>query len=232
MCNEVSPKEYYGRALRVNPRFRVFAAMALVILTGYGAASSQTKPNTSKPPVDSSATVASSAPEKAPIEGVGVAVDPNKYVIGPEDILLIKTWREPDFTLPVVVRPDGKITMPLIGEVEATNLSPQQLTTNIKEQLGKYMTNPDVNVFVQEVRSKKYYIDGEVNRPGPYPLITPIRVFEALSNANGFKDFANQKDVRILHSGKIFHFNYKDVTKGKHLDQNIYIENGDHIIVR
>ena len=204
--------------------------VSLVILTGSLAAWSQAKPDPSKTPAEAPAPPASTG--KVPAEGAGVAVDPNKYVIGSEDVLFIRTWREPDFTLAVVVRPDGKITMPLIGELEASTLTPQQLTNNIKDQLSKYMTNPDVNVFVQEVRSKKYYIDGEVNRPGPYPLITPIRIFEALSNASGFKEFANQKDIRILRGDKILHFNYRDVTRGKHLEQNVYVENGDHIIVR
>ena len=211
--------------------FGALPLLALVILTGSLAAWSQAKPDPSKTPPPAPALPASPT-GKAPAEGAGVAVDPNKYVIGSEDVLFIRTWREPDFTLAVVVRPDGKITMPLIGELEASTLTPQQLTNNIKEQLSKYMTNPDVNVFVQEVRSKKYYIDGEVNRPGPYPLITPIRIFEALSNASGFKEFANQKDIRILRGDKILHFNYKDVTRGKHLEQNVYVENGDHIIVR
>ena len=205
---------------------------ALMILGSGATAWGQEKPDPAKPPAEAPASPASSVAPKTPGENLGVAVDPNKYVIGPEDVLIIKTWREPDFTLPAVVRPDGKITMPLIGELEAATLTPQQLTNSIKEHLSKYLTNPDVNVFVQEVRSKKYYIDGEVNRPGPYPLITPIRVFEALSNGSGFKDFANQKDIRILRGDKIFHFNYKDVTRGKHLEQNIYVENGDHIIVR
>ena len=221
-----------GAYTQVTPRFLAVWTMALVVLSGSAAAFGQEKPDPAKPPAEAAASPAPATSPKTPVESVGVAVDPNKYVIGPEDVLFIKTWREPDFTLPAVVRPDGKITIPLIGELEAATLTPQQLTNSIKEHLSKYMTNPDVNVFVQEVRSKKYYIDGEVNRPGPYPLITPIRVFEALSNGSGFKEFANTKDIRILRGDKIFHFNYKDVTRGKHLEQNIYVENGDHIIVR
>ena len=218
--------------MQVKPGLLAVSMTALMILIGGTSTWGQEKPDPTKPPAEAAASPAPANGAKAQMESVGVGVDPNKYVIGPEDVLFIKTWREPDFTLPAVVRPDGKITMPLIGELEAGTLTPQQLSTSIKEHLSKYMTNPDVNVFVQEVRSKKYYIDGEVNRPGPYPLITPIRVFEALSNGSGFRDFANQKDIRILRGDKIFHFNYKDVTRGKHLEQNIYVENGDHIIVR
>lgn len=94
------------------------------------------------------------------------AVDPSKYLVGPEDVLFIKVWREPDFTLPVAVRPDGKITMPLIGEVQAAGETPLQLTQTLGERLTKYLNNPEVNVFVTEVRSKKYYINGEVERTG------------------------------------------------------------------
>jgi len=204
-----------------------------VALAGVWSATAQEKPDTPKqtPPADTAAPV---APEtgKAPAEPLPVSVDPNKYVIGAEDVLFIKTWREPDFTLTVVVRPDGKITMPLIGELQASNLTPQALTDTIKEQLTKYINNPDVTVFVEQVRSKKYYIDGEVGHNGYFPLVTPTTVLEALSNAGGFREFANQKDIRILRNGKVLHFNYKEVTKGKRLEQNIYLENGDHIIVR
>ena len=167
-----------------------------------------------------------------PIDGsVAAPEDPDKYQIGPEDLLFIRVWREPDFTLPVAVRPDGKITMPLIGEVTASGRSPLQLTAALKESLTQYLNNPDVNVFVTEVRSKKFYIDGEMNRPGSFPLVTPTSVLEALSRGGGFREFANTKRIRVLRGGLVRHFNYKDVTKGKHLEQNIAVENGDHIIV-
>jgi polysaccharide biosynthesis/export protein len=160
-----------------------------------------------------------------------LAVDPGKYQIGAEDLLFVRVWREPDFTLPVAVRPDGKITMPLIGEVRAAGQSPLQLTATLKQLLMQYLNNPDVSVFVTEVRSKKFYIDGEVNRPGSFALVTPTSVLEALSRSGGFREFANTKKIRILRGGEIRHFNYKDVTNGKHLEQDIVVENGDHIIV-
>jgi len=167
-----------------------------------------------------------------PIDGsVAAPVDPDKYQIGPEDLLFIRVWREPDFTLPVAVRPDGKITMPLIGEVKAAGESPLQLTAALKQLLTQYLNNPDVNVFVTEVRSKKFYIDGEMNRPGSFALVTPTSVLEALSRGGGFRDFANTKKIRVLRGAEVRYFNYKDVTKGKHLEQNIAVENGDHIIV-
>ena len=166
------------------------------------------------------------------IDGSAAApVDPDKYQIGPEDLLFIRVWREPDFTLPVAVRPDGKITMPLIGELQAAGQSPLQLTASLKQLLTQYLNNPDVSVFVTEVRSKKFYIDGEMNRPGSFALVTPTSVLEALSRGGGFREFANTKKIRVLRGSDVLYFNYKDVTKGKHLDQNIAVENGDHIIV-
>ena len=188
----------------------------------------QPKPNEPKPP--SAAPGSTTAPEKT-AEGSAAAVDPNKYLIGPEDILFIRVWREPDFTTPASVRPDGKITLPLIGDVQAGDQTPMQLTKTITDMLGKFINNPDVNVIVSDVRSKKYYIDGEVLKPGTYLLVTPTTVLEALSNAGGFRDFANTKKIRILRQGNILHFNYKDVSKGKNLEQNIKVESGDHIIV-
>ena len=210
------------------------AAMAATCMLAYLTAAAQTqpgpqpKPNEPKPPAAAPGSI--TTPEKT-AEGSAAAVDPTKYLIGPEDLLFIRVWREPDFTLPASVRPDGKITMPLIGDVQAGDTTPMQLTKTITEMLGKYINNPDVNVIVTEVRSKKYYIDGEVLKPGTYLLVTPTTVLEALSNAGGFRDFANTKKIRILRGGNILHFNYKDVSKGKNLEQNIKVESGDHIIV-
>jgi polysaccharide export outer membrane protein len=107
-----------------------------------------------------------------------------------------------------------------------------QLTKALSELLTKYINNPDVTVFVTDVRSKKYYILGEVNRAGAFPLVTPTTILEALGNAGGFREFANTKKIKILRGDKVFNFNYNDVTRAKHLEQNIFLENGDKIIVR
>jgi polysaccharide export outer membrane protein len=170
-------------------------------------------------------------PSKVLQAPAALAVDQEKYQIGPEDLLFVRVWREPDFTLPVAVRPDGKITMPLIGEVRAAGQSPLQLTAALKQLLMQYLNNPDVSVFVTEVRSQKFYIDGEVNRPGSFALVTPTSVLEALSRSGGFREFANTKKIRVLRAGQIRRFNYKEVSNGKHLEQNIAVESGDHIIV-
>jgi polysaccharide export outer membrane protein len=209
---------------KVKSRFLVFAVLAATAVSSGLVATGQTKPEV-KPQ--------GAQPPNPPgtSENSPAAVDPNKYLIGPEDVLFIRVWREPDFTGPAVVRPDGKITMPLVGEVQAGGLTPIQLTKSLTELLTKYINNPDVTVTVTDVRSKKYYIDGEVNRSGSFPLITPTTMLEALSNAGGFREFSNPKKITILRGTKILKFNYKEVIAGKHMEQNILVENGDHIHV-
>jgi polysaccharide export outer membrane protein len=159
------------------------------------------------------------------------AVDPHTFKIGAEDVVLIQVWREPDFTRSAVVRPDGKITMPLVGEITAAGLTPIELGKSVGDALTKFLNNPDVNVTVLQVNSKKYYIVGEVNRPGAFPLITPTRLLEALTNAGGFHEFANTKKITILRKGQKLKFNYKEVIRGEKMDQNIYVEDGDYIVV-
>ena len=207
--------------------FFLLPVFAAVMTAGAGNASAQVKPEASKPPAD---PAAASTVSKNP-EGVGAAVDPTKYLIGPEDVLFIKTWREPDFTLPVGVRPDGKITIPLVGDLQAAGLTPLQLTADLRDRLGKYINSPDVTVMVTAVLSKKYYMDGEFARPGQYPLVTPITVREAISIAGGFKEFANPRKIKIVRADKVYRFNYKEVMNGKKLEQNILLENGDHILI-
>lgn len=185
-------------------------------------------PNTTQPRTDQPS--APKPPDDA-AKATPAAVDPNTFKIGAEDVIFIQVWREPDFTRSVVVRPDGKITMPLVGEIQAAGLTPIALGKVVTEALTKYLNNPDVNITVLQVNSKRYYIMGEVNRPGSFPLITPTRILEALTNAGGFHEFANTKNITILRKGQKLKFNYKDVIHGKNMDQNIYVEDGDYIIV-
>ena len=195
---------------------------------------SQPPPGASHPaeaPKSGQPSPAKPGDDAAKTAGAPAAVDPNTFKIGAEDVVLIQVWREPDFTRSVVVRPDGKITMPLVGEITAAGLTPVQLGKSVSEALTKFLNTPDVNVTVLQVNSKKYYIIGEVNRPGAFPLITPTRVLEALTNAGGFHDFANTKKITILRKGQRLKFNYKDVIQGEKMDQNIYVEDGDYIIV-
>jgi len=154
------------------------------------------------------------------------------YIIGPEDQLQIKVWREPELSGPVNVRPDGKITMQLLNEIQAAGLSPEQLAAKIREGLSvSYMKDPQVTVTVTQILSKKYVVIGEVNKPGPFPLLTPTTVFEAIGLAGGFREFAKQNKIAVMRNGQRFPFNYKDFVKGKNPEQNISLENGDTIIV-
>ena len=172
-----------------------------------------------------------------PASGAKAAANDKAYTIGPEDVLRIQVWGEPRLSGDFVVRGDGRISMNLINEVEASGKTPEELGLIIADRLksGDFMKAPSVNVAVAQVNSKKYYINGEVNKPGAYSMAVPTRVLEALTNAGGFRDFANQKKIRILRMTKEgmkeFRFDYKAVTHGKNLEQNIYLEPGDQIIV-
>ncbi len=165
-------------------------------------------------------------------KAAGAAVDPRSYVIGAEDIIAIRVWREPEMSALYAVRPDGKISMPLVGEIEAGGLTPKELENKVVEALQTVMNRPQVAISVQDVRSKKYYVQGQVNRAGSFPLVQKLTVLEALGLAGGLQEFANEKDIRILRKGQVIRFNYKEVTRGKKMDQNIEIMPGDQIIVR
>jgi polysaccharide export outer membrane protein len=163
--------------------------------------------------------------------GATAPVDPKSYVIGPEDVVLIHVWHEQELSGAHSVRPDGKITLPLVGDVVAGGVTPEKLKERVTEAISEIVKAPQVTIFIRQVNSKKYYITGEARRTGPFPLITPITVFEALSNAGGLNEFAKKKKIVIWRKGQRINFNYKDVADGKNLDQNIYLEPGDHIIV-
>jgi polysaccharide biosynthesis/export protein len=171
------------------------------------------------------------APAAIPAMPTAAPVDPKSYIIGPEDILLIRVWREPELSNAVQVRPDGKITMPLIGELQAAGETPEGLKNKMVTALQEFILKPDVYVSLQSVQSRKYYITGEVNRPGTYPLVVPVTVMQALSNSGGFREFANTKKITVLRNGKTLKFNWNDAVKGKNPEQNVMIEPGDHINV-
>lgn len=160
--------------------------------------------------------------------------DPN-YVIGPQDVLDISVWREPDLSRAVPVRPDGKISLPLLNDMQAAGLTPSQLVAQIAASLNKYVTNPQVTVIITQINSQRIYILGEVGRAGAYVLLPGMSVLQALSNAGGLTQFANSKKIYVLRQesgkqGKYF-FNYKEVLAGKRTEQNIALKAGDTIVV-
>jgi polysaccharide biosynthesis/export protein len=161
-------------------------------------------------------------------------VDEKTYVIGAEDGLHLLVWGQTGMSGTYSVRPDGRISIPLVGEFKASGKTPEELASEIAERMRSQdiLRNPNVTIGLQEVRSKMIYISGEVNRPGRYPITKPTNVLQALVNAGGFKDFANQKNIVIQRGLERFKFNYKEVIQGKHVDQNILLQPEDHIIVK
>ena len=160
--------------------------------------------------------------------------DPN-YIIGAQDVLDISVWKEPDVSRMVPVRPDGKISLPLLNDVQAAGLTPVQLAAQLTESLKKYVTNPQVTVIVATINSQRVYILGEVTRPGAFPLLPGMSVLQALSSAGGFTQFAKVKNifVRRVEDGREskYPFNYKDVINGKRPEQDILLKAGDTIVV-
>jgi polysaccharide export outer membrane protein len=205
--------------------------VAMMAFTAFAAQKdSKTANRDAKPSAETDAKLPGPSAEEVKKMG-GVAIDPKAYIIGAEDVLQIRVWREPELSGPISVRPDGKISMPLLGETQAAGLSPESLAAAIGNGLTKFMTHPEVTVGVTQVNSKRYFIQGEVQKPGAYPLVVPTTVLEALVNAGGFRDFANTKKIRIMRGSQVFRFNYKEVTQGKHLEENIPLQAGDQIIV-
>jgi len=172
------------------------------------------------------------ADEAKVTEGLPAPVDPNAYKIGPEDVLAIIVWKEAELSSRVGVRPDGMITVNLIGEVQVNGLTPMELQARLKDEFGKIVINPIVQVQVLMVRSKKYYISGMVGRTGAFPLVVPTTVLEALTLAGGPTEFANKKKIVIMRGKERLFFNWDEVVKGKNLQQNIRLENGDFIHVK
>ena len=169
-------------------------------------------------------------PNSTGTNGAAPPVDNKNYVIGPEDVISINVFHEQELTRAESVRPDGKITMPLIGDMQAEGLTPERLKKQMTQALSTYINNPDVTITIMAVNSKRYTISGEVTRPGQVALVLPTHVFDALSNV-GFRDFANKKKIVIIRGNQRIKFNYNDVLHGKHLEQNILLEPGDTIYV-
>jgi polysaccharide biosynthesis/export protein len=159
----------------------------------------------------------------------------NSFVIGNDDVLAINVWKEPDISRSIPVRSDGKISLPLVGEVQAAGLTPLKLENDIASKLKNYISEPEVTVMVQQVNSQKFNILGQVVRPGSYVIANSPTVLDAIALAGGFRDFARQKSIYVLRQNPTgesrIPFNYKEVIQGKNMSQNIKLEPGDTIIV-
>jgi polysaccharide export outer membrane protein len=158
------------------------------------------------------------------------------YVIGSDDVLAINVWKEPDLSRTVPVRPDGKITLPLIGDIGASGNTSKQLQANIEQGLSKYISKPAVTVIVQEAKSHKFNIVGEVQKPGAYVMTSPMTVLDAIALAGGFREWAKVKSIYVLRTDTNgvrtkLAFNYKKVIKGDDRAQNVRLQPGDTVVV-
>ena len=157
------------------------------------------------------------------------------YVIGPEDVLDVTVWKEPDVSRVVPVRPDGRISLPLISDVQASGLSPVQLAAAVTERLREFLNEPKVTVIVTAINSQRVYVVGEVLRAGAFPLAPGMTVLQAISSAGGFTTFADVKKIHVLRMRDRkqieLPFNYREVLKGDRPEQNIPLEPGDTIVV-
>jgi polysaccharide export outer membrane protein len=202
----------------------LLCAITLLGQTNNPAANKSPSQNSAVPP----------SPAAAVRSGADAAGD--EFVIGTGDVLAINVWKEAEISRVVPVRPDGKISLPLIGELQASGRTPRQLQDEIAKKLKDYVAEPEVNVIVQEIRSQKFNVLGMVAHPGSYTLTKPMRVMDAIAMAGGLRDFAKQKDIYVLRrdaGGKQIRlpFNYKDVAKGRNPEQNVELQSNDTIMV-
>ena len=174
-------------------------------------------------------------PNGAPAAAAGVPL-PAGYVIGPEDVLNVVFWRNQEMSGDFIVRPDGQISMPLLNDVQAAGLTPDQLREAVSKAATKYLEGePTVTVVVKAINSRKVHITGMVQKPGAYPLVSSTTVLQLISIAGGLHEFADSKKILIVRNegGRqvSFNFNYKDISQGKNLKQNIELKPGDTVIV-
>jgi polysaccharide export outer membrane protein len=191
------------------------AVGAMVVLAGWAQA---------KGPQESAAKPAS-----------GTVPSDKTYIIGPADVLNINVWKEPDVSRTVPVRPDGKISLPLLNDVQAAGLTPMQLQGTVTKELEKFISDPQVTVIVTEVNSRRVYVLGEVARPGAMTMLPHMTVLQALSTAGGLGQFAKMNGIYVLRTENgrqvTFPFHYKDVVRGKNAQENIELKPGDTIVV-
>lgn len=174
--------------------------------------------------------------DAAAAAAVKLPVPAAEYVIGPDDVLAVNVWKEPEISRTLPVRPDGNISLPLIGDLMASGRTPAQLQTEIRQQLVAYLSNPEVAVLVQEAKSHKFNIVGEVEKPGSYVISGPMTILDAIAVAGGLRDFARQSKIYVLRvsadgSRSRIPFNYKQVIKGNALQADVQLEPRDTVVV-
>jgi len=203
----------------------------MVFLTGAFA------PTTSAQSANHASNLRPTAPDVRPIaSATNIPQVSDEFVIGTGDVLAVNVWKEDQISRVVPVRSDGRISLPLIGELQASGKTPHQLEQELSGKLKEFVSEPEVTIIVQEIRSQRFNILGMVAKPGSYTLTKPMRVIDAIALAGGFRDFAKQKDIYVLRrntdgSETKLAFNYKEVIKGRNSQQNIPLETNDTIVV-
>jgi polysaccharide export outer membrane protein len=210
-----------------NRALKTLIIVVLSFLPAWGQTTSQ--PAKSKPQTTPAAAHAGAANQPN-------SADSDKFLIGNDDVLAINVWKEPELSRAVPVRSDGKISLPLVGEVQASGQTPRQLEQEIAQKLKSYISEPEVTVIVQQINSQKFNILGQVTRPGAYPLTNSLTVLDAIAVASGFRDFAKKKSIYILRQNpdggqSRIPFNYNDVIRGKNAEQNVKLQPRDTIVV-
>jgi polysaccharide export outer membrane protein len=205
-----------------NVRYSVTLALVCGAVIGAGAQ----QPRSSVPSTPSGANTKAAATP---------AALPPGYVIGADDVLSIVFWKDNDMSATVVVRPDGKISLPLLNEVQAAGYTPEQLRAALVEAAGKYLEDPNAAVLVKEIHSRNAFITGNVTKPGAYPVASEMNVLQLIALAGGLLEYSDAKNIVVIrienglrHDHK---FNYKDVVKQKHVEQNIALKPGDTVVV-
>jgi polysaccharide export outer membrane protein len=166
---------------------------------------------------------------------IAAAAVPGDYIIGPEDQLTVMFWREKDLSADVIVRPDGKISLPLLNEVHAAGLTPDQLREKVTDLAKRFVEDPNATIVVRQINSRKVFINGQVEKPGPYPLMSPTTVLQLISTAGGLREYAKRSKIVIIRTDEgrpvSLPFNYDDVMNRKNLKQNVQLKPGDVVLV-
>lgn len=157
------------------------------------------------------------------------------YVIQPNDLLEVFVWKEPELTRKVLVRPDGRISFPLVQDLQASGVTPGELKKQVEAKLSEFLNAPEVTVIVDAIQSYRIYVLGKVQKPGSINVEKPVTVLQALALAGGFQDYAKDDEMTVIRTqgkkNKVFNFNYREVIQGKKSEQNILLESGDVVVV-
>jgi polysaccharide biosynthesis/export protein len=216
-------QNYMTNRSRQFEKGRLALALAILAVATVSGAQTDDKNGSASPAAASPAAVPQSQADE-------------NYVIGANDVLAINVWKEPEISRSVPVRSDGKISLPLVGDIQAGGRTPHDLKDELTSKLKNYISEPEVTVMVQEIRSKKFNVMGQVARPGAFPITNSMTILDGLALAGGFRDFAKKKSIYVLRKNADgtdarLPFNYKDVIGGKHAEQNVKLQPGDTVVV-